>query len=144
MRIKTICRWRCFLAFVVVVVVAIVVDDDVSLAGGDAPQPRQLARGAPAGSHDAGGAGETGRCSQPLVKEKCLTSSFLFLSTKLLSFSGGSYCAPWIEAVACGIPPLTSIVASNCTHNLLLPSYKSVQIITLLFTPFPLWSGRTS
>ena len=76
MMIKTICGWRCLLAFVVVVV-AIVVDDDVSLAGGDAPQPRQLARGAPAGSHDAGGAGETGRCSQPLVKEKCLTSTSL-------------------------------------------------------------------
>ena len=115
MMIKTICRWswRCFLALVVVVDVAIVVDDDVSLAGGDAPQPRQLARGAPGGSHHAGGAGETRRCSQPLVKEKCLTSTLLFFPTKLLSFSGGSYCAPWIEAVACGIPPLTSIFAIN-------------------------------
>ena len=120
MMIKTICRWswRCFLALVVVVDVAIVVDDDVSLAGGDAPQPRQLARGAPGGSHHAGGAGETRRCSQPLVKEKCLTSTLLFFSTKFLSFSGGSYCAPWIEAVACGIPPLTSIVAINCAFML--------------------------
>ena len=52
------------------------------------------------------------------VKEKILTSTLLFLSTKLLLFSGGSYRAPWIEAVACGIPPLTSIVAINCTYNL--------------------------